>query len=587
MKQRKMFLQSLKSVFSASPKIFIFSYTMNLFDAFFMVFSLFALQNFFDSVGLWLTGAKTFSASLIALVILLLSKICTELSSGTADVLGEYYSSLCLVRNTEILNAKLKKLPIINFENKSFIRALNTAYYGAYDVRDIVHTLMDLVTIYIPYFFIMGFYLFNQNKYLPFILPMLFFPVLISNFIKVKHYDELIDAVEDLRVKENHYKDCLSSRAFLKETRALGAIQYFNELYLAAVTSKIDRQNSTDIKCLVIESISNLLTLTAFSSVVVFLVYLASTGNISVGALAAIIAGMIEMFSLMKQVFSERLGELSASIGSAKKFYDFLEFEEVENGKLFISELAEFNLNDVSFMYPGAKEHALSAINLSVKKGESVAIVGENGSGKTTLAKLALSLYKPTSGTITYNGKDLSEYKSETYRKITSAVFQNFQCYNMLLSENVSIGDISRTITDDQAIYEALVNGGFYDNDTKRSALPPNTQIGPEFGGIELSRGEWQRLSITRAFYKKHELIVLDEPTAAIDPYEEDRMYKNILKLKENHSMIIITHRLGAIKLVDKILVLKEGRVIAQGKHEDLLVNCVYYKKLWDLQSAY
>jgi len=241
----------------------------------------------------------------------------------------------------------------------------------------------------------------------------------------------------------------------------------------------------------------------------------------------------------------------------------------------------------VSFTYPGAERPALAGISLRITAGETLAVVGENGSGKTTLAKLILGLYRPNTGRIVVGEVPLRELASGSAYKNASCVFQDFQRYQLSLGDNVAISDLAKlSISSDAEIQDALAAAGFCADD-QQMTQGLDTLISKEFGGTDLSRGEWQRLSIARAYYRSHQLIVLDEPTAAIDPFEEDRIYRDFMELKKNHTAVIITHRLGAVRLADRILVLKEGRIVGIGTHDRLVDESQYYRRLWTAQSRY
>jgi ATP-binding cassette subfamily B protein len=181
----------------------------------------------------------------------------------------------------------------------------------------------------------------------------------------------------------------------------------------------------------------------------------------------------------------------------------------------------------------------------------------------------------------------LGELAADSAYRNASCVFQDFQRYQLSLRDNVAISDSARlSASSDAEIQDALAAAGFRAN-AQQMAQGLDTLISKEFGGTDLSRGEWQRLSIARAYYRSHQLVVLDEPTAAIDPFEEDRIYRDFTKLKKDHTAVIITHRLGAVRLADRVLVLKEGRIVAIGTHDRLLDESQYYRRLWTAQSRY
>jgi ATP-binding cassette subfamily B protein len=237
-------------------------------------------------------------------------------------------------------------------------------------------------------------------------------------------------------------------------------------------------------------------------------------------------------------------------------------------------------LNNVSFIYPNTNKKAVNNINIEINKGDKIALVGENGSGKSTLIKLMLGLYTPTEGNVIYNGEKSKGIDKKDLYSDKSVVFQDFNRYFMSVYENVLMGNYCEN--NRQEIVQSLIKSGFPLN---KFSLEDN--LGREFGGIELSGGEWQKLSIARGFFKRSEMIVFDEPTSAIDPFQESKLYEKFFELFSKKTMLLVTHRLGAIKLVDKIIVLNDGKIIETGTHEELINRDGYYNKLWSSQTKW
>jgi ATP-binding cassette subfamily B protein len=473
------------------------------------------------------------------------------------------------------------------FEDPEILNQLDQAYRGALNVRSLVHVLMDIACLYIPYFVFMGLFLWRAEPMLPFILLLVFVPVLASHFLRSRYYTRLDDRTVILRRKEEHYKDCLTARAFFKETRALGASAFFLSRYSQAFKRAQKLRYRTELKSQGVAIAANALTLAGYASILGVLVSLLLRGRITIGSFSAILAATLEMFAMMTEILDNRLGELSASLGQIRRYFKFLDLPEQEYGEIHVGGPKDIVLEGVSFTYPGAARPALSGVSLHIAAGETLAVVGENGSGKTTLAKLILGLYRPDQGRILLGDVPLGELASGSAYKNASCVFQDFQRYQLSLRDNVAISDFARlSASSDAEIQGAMAAAGFRAN-ARQMAQGLDTLISKEFGGTDLSRGEWQRLSIARAYYRSHQLIVLDEPTAAIDPFEEDRIYRDFMELKKDHTAVIITHRLGAVRLADRVLVLREGRMVAIGTHDRLLDESQYYRGLWTAQSRY
>ena len=240
---------------------------------------------------------------------------------------------------------------------------------------------------------------------------------------------------------------------------------------------------------------------------------------------------------------------------------------------------------DVSFIYPGSAKPALDKISIHIKPGESLAIVGENGSGKTTLIKLLTRLYKPTSGRIFLEGLDLEEWDIDVLRKKVGVIFQDFNRYQLVVGENIGIGDIKDT--DDLERVQEAAQKGMADSFIKDLPDAYSTQLGAWFkNGRELSGGQWQKIALSRAFMRKSaNILVLDEPTAAIDAKAEAEIFAHFRELTKNRISIIISHRFSTVRMADHIIVFEKGRVVEEGSHPELIEKQGIYENLFELQA--
>jgi ATP-binding cassette subfamily B protein len=240
---------------------------------------------------------------------------------------------------------------------------------------------------------------------------------------------------------------------------------------------------------------------------------------------------------------------------------------------------------DVWFTYPGSRHPTLAGVTLEIRAGERVAVVGENGAGKSTLVKLLLGLEPPDAGRVTVDGLDLSALDPRSLRRATSAVFQRFARYPLSLAENVGIGQ-PELLADGARIERALRMAGA--GDVVRT-LPrgAETLLGPDVGGVDLSGGQWQRLALARAFFRDAELLVLDEPTAALDPLAELAVFERFLRLAKGKAALLVSHRLGMARLADRVVVFSRGRVVEDGSHAALVAAGREYAALFGAQSRW
>jgi ATP-binding cassette, subfamily B, bacterial len=242
-------------------------------------------------------------------------------------------------------------------------------------------------------------------------------------------------------------------------------------------------------------------------------------------------------------------------------------------------------VDDVSFTYPAGSAPALRGVSLTIQPGEVVALVGANGSGKTTLAKLIAGLYLPDSGAVRWDGLATSDADRDALRARATVVFQDFLRYVLPARENIGLGRHER-LEDDAGIEAASVRAGA---DKDLSALPRGyaTLLGPQFvGGTDLSVGQWQRVALARAFFRDAPLVILDEPTAALDARAEHQLFERLRELLAGRSVLLISHRFSSVRAADRIYVLREGAIIEHGTHAELVDAAGLYAELFTLQAA-
>ncbi len=249
----------------------------------------------------------------------------------------------------------------------------------------------------------------------------------------------------------------------------------------------------------------------------------------------------------------------------------------------------ELKLEHVTFKYSESGRKVLDDISLSVKPGEHIAIVGYNGAGKTTLIKLLMRLYDPTSGSISYHGRNITELCPNDYHKRIGVVFQDYQMFGANLAENVVMDDLPKAELDTRApqITAALTDAGFAQ---KLARLPDGlfTQVTTEFdkSGVDFSGGESQKVAISRAFYKKADILIMDEPSSALDPIAEYELNKAMESAAKGKTVFYISHRLSTTRDADRIIMLERGRIIEEGTHTELLARNGKYAEMWNAQAG-
>lgn len=244
-----------------------------------------------------------------------------------------------------------------------------------------------------------------------------------------------------------------------------------------------------------------------------------------------------------------------------------------------------FAFENVGFKYPGAEEWAVRGLGFTLAPGERVALVGENGAGKTTLVKLLARLYDPTEGRILLDGVDLREYDVDSLRRNVGVIFQDFVRYDFLLKENIAVGDIARL--EQEPLIRSAAQRSLADTVAARLAGGFEQMLGRRFeGGVELSGGEWQKVALGRAYMRDAQLLILDEPTAALDARAEYEVFLRFSELTRGKMAVLISHRFSTVRMADRILVLRGGELVEQGTHEALVEHGGLYAELFQLQAA-
>lgn len=355
-----------------------------------------------------------------------------------------------------------------------------------------------------------------------------------------------------------------------------------------------------------------------FSSNGVFAKYARGAGGLYTAASASatpLLVGMIYLFVCLKALFGAfGLGAVTQYVASITKLsggisemvnalidmrnnapflkltFDFLDIpNDMYKGSLTVEKRSDRNyeieFRNVSFKYPGSDNYSLKNVNMKFRVGERLAVVGMNGSGKTTFIKLLCRLYDPTEGEILLNGIDIRKYDYREYMDIFSVVFQDFNLLSMNLSENIASG----SDLDKDRVIDCLEKAGFSD---RLASMPDgiDTCLYKSWSknGVDVSGGEAQKLAIARALYKDAPFIILDEPTAALDPIAEAEIYEKFDSIAGDKTAIYISHRLSSCKFCDEIAVFHEGSVIQKGSHEELLADKEgKYSELWNAQAQY
>ncbi|WCF10602.1 ABC transporter ATP-binding protein/permease [Paenibacillus thiaminolyticus] len=385
--------------------------------------------------------------------------------------------------------------------------------------------------------------------------------------------------------KASYLQQLFRNRDAIKEIQLFRMGAYFkkkwNDVYWEQAEEKMKLERKSGIVNYVMENIGQL----SIAGTTVILVYIASKGRMTIAEYVALTIVVSSAYGLMKGLvnYIVRFGEEGMY---AERLFNYLQYPESkqQDAKLeFPKNLTHgVTVRDLSFTYPNRQESSLKNVNLHIKQGERIAIVGDNGAGKSTFIKCLLGIYPVHNGTIFYDKTDICDIRSDSLKESCIAVFQDSVRYQLTVRENLMVGNMDR-VTDDKRLHDALKVVGL---SNENHSLELDTPLGHLFqDSTDLSGGQWQRMALARVFIRDASFIVFDEPTGALDPLAEEHLFNKMLELTENKTAIFISHRLSSCIKADRVVVFKDGEIHEFGTHIQLLERGGYYAKMFQAQS--
>lgn len=580
---------TFRTIWPISPKFLTIIIVLSFLEALSPVFTVFLSKGLYDQL-FHLLQQEPVNSEMIYFYLFsqFLVIVSTNLIRTYLNILNlKVQNEVNFIINEKIIR-KTTSVPLITIETPEYqdkLQRANTgmAGRGLDQINVGISIIKNIITL--SSFAII---LFNSSSLLVFGIILLVLPSLVQGLHTGKKKYLLYNEQTPDNRKLSYLSSILLGKDTAKEIKIFGHLDYliqkWKELFWKNTKSQFENNKYSNILNFKVEFFN----ITGSYILLGFMVYLVTKGEMDLSSFVVISQIMSTMKEMLKNVFYNltKIVENSLYIND---FVAFMNTKEENTGlktRTFDRLKKEIFVDNITFSYPSREGNVLNNVTFKINVGEKIAIVGENGSGKSTLAKCLIGLYSVNHGEILYDGIDLERLSIDSFRRNISVVFQDFVRYSLTFKENIGIGNIEN-IND----LEKIKNASKFIGATDALKFLKNgyeTIIGSVFfGGQELSGGQWQKIALSRAALRNSNLIVLDEPTSSLDPIIEVDILKKFIDMSKEKTSIIITHRLGCCKFVDKVIVLKEGKLVEVGSHEELIKKSGYYNEMYTAQSEW
>ncbi len=496
------------------------------------------------------------------------------------DMLIESYNEKCL----SIDYAFIESSEYLNNASLAY-KALNKTDEGIQSVILRVFALLSRIISFIGFMAILS----TLNGIILVILVICICIIYFSTLRAREYENSMRPKSAEYDRKSGYMYKIINDFSYGKEVRNYNLLDWLLEKYNQILNERIKIYFNIQVKFCYVGIITSVLILFREAFTYFYLVSSVLRGTIGIGSFSMYFTTMMR-FSFWSTAILDDLAFIRGQMYLLNEFNEFLNissYNELDTGEDLINDNTyEFEFNNVTFKYPKTDKYIFKDFSFKINKGEMLAIVGINGAGKSTLIKLLIGLYKPDEGEILVNGKNIKSFNAIKYRNIFSVVFQDVRMFEFSAEENITLDD--EVNTDNEKFDASIKNVGIAEllmnlpKGRKTSMLKISDNEGIEFSG-----GQKQKVGLARALYKDRKVLVFDEPTAALDPLAEYEMYSKMNQLAKNRTTIYISHRLASTRFCDKIIFIRDGRIIEEGTHERLLKAGGEYANLFAIQSQY
>ena len=528
----------------------------------------------------------------LELAIVLAGEVLARASSLIESLLGDLFSNAMSIELME----HAAKLDLAQFEDPEFYDHLERARLQTVGRIALLSLLLSMSQDGLTLITLAG----ALIAYNPWLLLLLALAV-IPSFLGETHFASLGYSLLFRWTPERRQLDYLryvgASDKTAKEVQMFGLAPWLTERYRDLSQKFYEENRSLSIRRGIVSALLSILGTIGYYSAYIVILIRAVRGDITIGTLTFLAASFGRGRDVIQGILLSASGMFEQSL-YLRDLFVFLDMRPTIESRPDARPVSRpiqsgFVFEDVGFRYPGSDRWAVRNVNLVLRPAERVALVGENGAGKTTITKLLARLYDPTEGRITLDGVDLKEYDLASVRKAIGVIFQDFVRYDMRFDENIGVGEIDSVRADlgkENGTPSAITAAA--ENSLASSLLPRFSKgyqqmLGRRFDdGVDLSGGEWQKIALARAYIRDAQVLILDEPTAALDARAEYEVFLRFSELVAGRMAILISHRFSTVRMADHIIVLRHGKVEEQGSHQELLTKGGLYEELFSMQAA-